>query len=164
MKRKSDRLEAIRIIISSGGIKNQNDLQVALHNIGIRTTQATLSRDLKQLRVAKMAHPMGGYEYVLEERRNYRRVVNSRLLENRQTERVHVRFSGNIAVIRTLPGHADGIAYDIDNMHIEEIIGTIAGDDTIMIVLAQEAQRSVVVEKLSQLLPELIYNEIGLLF
>ena len=60
-----------------------------------------------------------------------------------------VRFSGNMGVIHTPPGHAGHVAYDIDNAGIEEILGTIAGDDTVLLVLAENAERTDVPDKLS---------------
>ena len=68
---------------------------------------------------------------------------------------ISLRFSGNVAVIRTRPGYASSIAYDIDNGHIEEILGTIAGDDTIMMILNEGVTRTEVVKSLRRIIPNI---------
>jgi transcriptional regulator of arginine metabolism len=67
---------------------------------------------------------------------------------------ISVKFSQNLAVVHTPPGHAPHVAYDIDNADIPEIVGTIAGDDTILIVLAEDADRPTVLNHLSVVVPE----------
>ena len=68
---------------------------------------------------------------------------------------ISIKFSGNLAVIRTRPGYASSIAYDIDNANINEIIGTIAGDDTILLVVKEEATRTEVVHALESVIPNI---------
>jgi transcriptional regulator of arginine metabolism len=68
---------------------------------------------------------------------------------------VSINFSGNMGVIKTRPGYASSIAYNIDNNHIEEIIGTIAGDDTIFIVIKQGVSKEEVIEALSEVVPNM---------
>jgi transcriptional regulator of arginine metabolism len=64
-----------------------------------------------------------------------------------------VKFSGNLAVVHTLPGHASHIAYDIDNKRFDEVLGTLAGDDTIILVMAEGVTREQVMEKLAEVIP-----------
>jgi transcriptional regulator of arginine metabolism len=115
-----------------------------------------LSRDLKQLKVAKAANVNGKYVYVLPNdilyKRNHVQGVNEMM---RNTGFVSLQFSGNIAVIRTRPGYASSIAYDIDNRENSLILGTIAGDDTIMMVLKETASYRSVKDFLSEIIPNL---------
>ena len=151
MKKKANRLDAIKMIISSKDVSSQEELLQALSKEGFELTQATLSRDLKQLKVAKAANMNGKYVYVLPNETMYRRVSSPRSASEmvRLPGFLSINFSGNMGVIRTRPGYASSIAYNIDNGHIEEILGTIAGDDTIFIVIKEGATQQQVVTKLS---------------
>lgn len=155
MKKKANRLDAIKMIISSQDISSQEELLQALGKEGFELTQATLSRDLKQLKVAKAANMNGKYVYVLPNNIMYKRVTDRNASEMLMTSGfVSLHFSGNIAVIRTRPGYASSMAYDIDNNEFSEILGTIAGDDTIMLVLRE----GVAISKIRQLLSLIIPN------
>ena len=157
MKVKNDRLEALRMIISSQELGSQDELLAALKKEGFQLTQATLSRDLKQLKVAKAASMRGNYVYVLPNDTMYKRVSTPHQV--RQMLEVpgflSINFSGNMGVIKTRPGYASSIAYNIDNNHIEEILGTIAGDDTIFIVIKQGIAKDKVIEALSKVVPNM---------
>ena len=135
MKKKANRLDAIKMIISSKELGSQEELLQELNREGYELTQATLSRDLKQLKVAKAASMNGKYVYVLPNNTMYKRMTEPHSASEmlRQPGFVSIEFSDNIAVIKTRPGYASSLAYDIDNNHFHEIIGTIAGDDTIFI-------------------------------
>ena len=140
MKKKANRLDAIKMIISSKEVGSQEELLQELGQEGFELTQATLSRDLKQLKVAKAASMNGKYVYVLPNDIMYKRVGDqsaSEMLMNNGF--ISLQFSGNIAVIKTRPGYASSMAYDIDNRESDTILGTIAGDDTIMLVLREGA-------------------------
>lgn len=123
---------------------------------GFQLTQATLSRDLKQLKVAKAASMNGNYVYVLPNNTMYKRMTDPQSASEmlRHTGFLSIEFSGNIAVIKTRPGYASSLAYDIDNNHFHEIIGTIAGDDTIMLVMREGCTRT----ELKQALAHVIAN------
>ena len=156
MKKKTDRLDAIKMIVSSKEISSQDELLQALKTEGFDLTQATLSRDLKQMKVAKAANTNGKYVYVLPNDIMYNPnniVTASEMLMN--SGFVSLQFSGNIAVIRTRPGYASSMAYDIDNRECPAILGTIAGDDTIMLVLHEAASHDEVRIFLSQVIPNL---------
>ncbi|NDV64077.1 arginine repressor [Bacteroides sp. 224] len=143
MKKKADRLDTIKIIISSKEVSSQEELLQELMNEGFELTQATLSRDLKQLKVAKAASMNGKYVYVLPNdimyKRNTEQSSTRDMLMN--SGFISLQFSGNLAVIKTRPGYASSIAYDIDNRDCKDIIGTIAGDDTILLVLKENTSR-----------------------
>jgi transcriptional regulator of arginine metabolism len=157
MKIKNNRMEALRMIISSQEMGSQEELLQALKQEGYVVTQATLSRDLKQLKVAKAATMRGNYVYVLPNDTMYKRV--STPLKVKEMMQVpgflSINFSGNMGVIKTRPGYASSIAYNIDNNHIEEIIGTIAGDDTIFIVIKQGVTKEDVIDALREVVPNL---------
>ena len=157
MKIKNDRLEALRMIISSQELGSQEELLEALKKEGFKLTQATLSRDLKQLKVAKAATMRGNYVYVLPNDTMYKRISTPQSI--REMMQVpgfqSINFSGNIGVIKTRPGYASSIAYNIDNSHIDEILGTIAGDDTILIVIKQGVTKDEVVRELNRVVPNM---------
>ena len=157
MKVKKSRLETLRMIISSRELGNQEELLAALQQEGFKLTQATLSRDLKQLKVAKAATMNGNYVYVLPNATMYKRVSSpAQIKEMMQVPGfISIQFSGNMAVIRTKPGYASSIAYTIDVNPVNGILGTIAGDDTIFIVVAEGVERSEVMKSLSRVVPDL---------
>lgn len=144
MKSKNSRLDAIKLIISSKEIGSQDELLQELSKEGYVLTQATLSRDLKQLKVAKAASMNGNYVYVLPNNTMYKRMTEQHSVHEmmRYNGFISIEFSGNIAVIRTRPGYASSLAYDIDNREFDEILGTIAGDDTIMLVMREGYTRT----------------------
>jgi len=157
MKSKNNRLDAIKMIISSKEVGSQEELLQELIREGFRLTQATLSRDLKQLKVAKAASMNGNYVYVLPNNTMYKRMTDqhsaSELLMYNGF--ISIDFSANIAVIRTRPGYASRLAYDIDTQNFDEILGTIAGDDTILLVVREGSSRDEVVEVLSMVIPNI---------
>ncbi len=157
MGKRDSRLEIIKMILSSSEISNQNELRDELAQAGYNTTQATLSRDLRQLRVAKGLNDNGTYVYLLPEQRRYHRVSDTHATVQRMNQlgAVGVKFSGNIAVLQTPPGHAAHLAYDIDHYTIPEIIGTVAGDDTVIVVMAEGADRSELLNHIAEIIPSL---------
>ena len=157
MKAKNDRLETLRMIISSREMGNQEELLAALREEGFVVTQATLSRDLKQLKVAKAATMRGNYVYVLPNVTMYKRVSTpAQIKEMMQVPGfLSIHFSGNMGVIKTRPGYASSIAYNIDASNIPYILGTIAGDDTILIVVREGVHQKDVVGALSSVMPEM---------
>ena len=153
MKKKANRLDAIKMIISSKDVSSQEELLQALSKEGFELTQATLSRDLKQLKVAKAANMNGKYVYVLPNNIMYKRSNDQSASEMLMTSGfVSLQFSGNIAVIRTRPGYASSMA---DNRECPAILGTIAGDDTIMLVVHEAASHDEVRSFLSQIIPNI---------
>ena len=157
MKVKNNRLEALRLIISSQQLGSQDELLNALQKEGFKLTQATLSRDLKQLKVAKAASMSGHYVYVLPNETMYKRVSTPNSIREMMKVPgfVSINFSGNMGIIKTRPGYASSIAWNIDNSDIPEILGTIAGDDTIFIVIKEGVSHQQVVEALSDFVPNL---------
>ena len=134
MKEKNNRLETLKLLISSQEIGCQEDLLKALSAEGFH-----ISRDLKQLKVAKAASINGRYTYVLPNETMYKRIPTPRMA--REMMKVSgfqsIAFSGNMGVMKTRPGYASSIAYNIDNGGIAEILGTISGNDTIFIAFKE---------------------------
>ena len=157
MKVKKNRLETLRMIISSQELGNQEELLIALQKEGFKLTQATLSRDLKQLKLAKAATMNGNYVYVLPNVTMYKRVSTPHQIKEMMQVPgfLSIQFSGNMGVIKTRPGYASSIAYNIDSSDIPQILGTIAGDDTIFIVIKQGVNEEEVVNALSEVVPNL---------
>ena len=157
MKSKNNRLDSIKMIISSKEIGSQEELLQELCKEGFQLTQATLSRDLKQLKVAKAASMNGNYVYVLPNNTMYKRMTDplsaSEML--RHNGFLSIEFSENIAVIKTKPGYASSLAYDIDSHNFTEIIGTIAGDDTLMLIIREGCTRPAVKSALSLVIPNM---------
>lgn len=122
---------AIRRLINGSNISSQEELLSLLERQGFSMTQATLSRDLKYLKVAKMPDSEKGYIYMLTERQLNDPSENENIPI---TGFVSIDFAQGMAVMKTLPGHAGSIAYALDNLNSYEIAGTIAGDDTILII------------------------------
>ena len=159
MKFKSNRMELLKMLISSKEMSSQEELLNALAVEGYNITQATLSRDLKQLKVAKAATMSGKYVYVLPNETMYRRVSKAASMKEmlQSTGFRSINFSGNMGVIKTRPGYASSIAYNIDNSDIPQILGTIAGDDTIFIVKGVGVSNDEIIEELRQVLPNIEY-------
>lgn len=154
---KSKRLDSIKMIISSKEIGSQEELLRELAKEGYELTQATLSRDLKQMKVAKAATTNGNYVYVLPNDTMYKRTIDipsagEMLMQNGFKS---IDFSGNMAVIKTRPGYASSLAYDIDNREYKDIIGTIAGDDTILLVFRDGYSRNEIKQSLSHIIPNI---------
>ena len=154
---KSKRLDSIKMIISSKEIGSQEELLQELAKEGYELTQATLSRDLKQMKVAKAATTNGSYVYVLPNDTMYKRTID---MSSSGEMLMHsgfksIDFSGNMAVIKTRPGYASSLAYDIDNRESQDIIGTIAGDDTILLVFRDGYSRNEIKQSLSHIIPNI---------
>ncbi len=159
MKKKRERLDSIKEIILKSRISNQDELLGPLQSRGFDITQATLSRDLKQLKIAKVPDSDGKYIYVLPKTDSIGNAIQYPTddggLQNDLGGFVSINFSQNIAVIKTTPGFAGSIAYDIDFGHSPEILGTIAGDDTIMVVLQEGITHKKAYDILARYIPAL---------
>ncbi len=153
MNTKGSRLRSIRKLISSQKISSQDELIKLLTNEGINMTQATLSRDLKYLGVGKMPDKIKGYVYVLpdQEIKN----EGSGKAKIPLTGFVSIDFAQGMALIKTLSGFAQSVASTIDSWKIWEIAGTIAGDDTILLIPHDNVTRKELLDILSQYIPEI---------
>jgi len=152
MKTRTRRLLAIRKIIEAEAILNQEELLKKLFKAGFELTQATLSRDLKFLQAGKRPDKEKGYVYTLPG--NNPEAIPTPGSNNFPLNGfVSIDFAHNLAVIRTLPGYANSIAYTIDTMDAFEIMGTIAGDDTILLIPREGVSREDIINVLAVILP-----------
>ncbi len=154
MKDRSQRLKVVKRIIRDQRVTSQEQLLGILKQHGYSVTQATLSRDLKVLNVAKISRSSHGYYYTLpsaEERRESERNYISDFVRGY----VSIRFSHNIGVIRTLTGHADSVAIAVDNVMPDTVLGTVAGDDTVIAVLKQSMSAEEFMSLLREKVPEI---------
>ena len=157
MKVEGSRLEALKMLISSMELSSQEEVLRALEAEGFQLTQATLSRDLKQLKVAKAASMNGKYVYVLPNETMYKRVTTPRKATEmlQRSGYISVNISGQLAIVKTRPGYASASAYDIDASDSDYILGTIAGDDTIFVAIREGVTRGQILRVLSYVIPEI---------
>jgi transcriptional regulator of arginine metabolism len=135
------RRRLILSIINNERVHNQCELREKLKEAGFEVTQATLSRDLKALGIARIFDPRNGYVYMYSPNGESRGDPITVLKEDLVREIKDIKFSGNLAVIKTKLGYATGVAYEIDQLRIPDIIGTIGGDDTLLVVFRENADR-----------------------
>ena len=131
---KSQRQAKILEIISTKNVETQEQLLDALQKEGFRGTQATISRDIKELRIVKELTNMGTYRYSAAAN-EIDSSFSSRLNAIFRDCVVNFDYAQNIIVIRTLPGLASAAGSAIDAMNMSAIVGTLAGDDTVMVVM-----------------------------
>lgn len=110
-------------------------------------TQATLSRDLKFLSVSRVPDGSGEYVYTVDPPREA--AQDPFIRDDLRREIVGIQFSGNLAVVKTKTGHAPGIAYGIDLLKLQDVIGTVGGDDTLLVILKEGADRSKFLKELT---------------
>jgi transcriptional regulator of arginine metabolism len=151
MKNKSERLLAIRRMIGNTKISSQEELLKLLIADGFNMTQATLSRDLKLLKVAKIPDNDKGYIYMLQENGPS---VNSEMQTGFPPNAfLAMEFAQGMGLIKTLPGFAAGIASAIDSFRLWEVAGTIAGDDTILLIPRDGVKKNEVISQLLKHFP-----------
>lgn len=157
MKTKNSRLQTLRMLISSQELCCQEEVLKALAKEGYNVTQATLSRDMKQLKVAKATSLGGKYFYVLPNETMYKRVSSPKSAAEMLLTSgfMSINFSGNMGVIRTRPGYASSLAFNIDNSGLPSLLGTIAGDDTIFIVVRDGSTYREVIDDLRAIIPDI---------
>ena len=153
-KNKQQRLAVIRRLIAENQISSQEELNRLLIPEDIVLTQATLSRYLKQMKVVKMANALGVYVYVFPQNTlEQDSFVDGKNKNIPVAGFLSIEFSQNLAVIKSLPGYAGSIAAFIDK-HIKiEILGTIAGDDTILLIPREGFSKKQVINALSIYFP-----------
>ena len=152
MNSKIDRHNQIKRIILDNKIASQDELLDSLRKEGFELTQATLSRDLKEIRVGKLADAARGSVYVLHEQLN-----KSNQQSNAPSIPVNsvlsVVFSYHLCVIRTFPAFASTVATYIDNSQLPGIAGTVAGDDTIMVIPREGYTQKDILKALESVIP-----------
>lgn len=164
VKNKRHRLQIIVDIIRKTCIGSQSELSDILNQRGVNVTQATLSRDLKSLKITKVANDYGKYMYIIPDSNELQDTMlmkgQRHLSSNSQIGFVSFDYSGNIAIVKTRNGYATGLAYDIDMSHSHIVLGTIAGADTVFVLLREGVSREESNEFFSRFIPaELIEKE-----
>lgn len=133
---KYDRHARILELIRNNDIETQEELAEKLRESGMEVTQATVSRDIKELRLVKVMSENGRYKYAVMDR--IENLMSTKLLKVFRESFISCDYANNIAIVKTLPGMAHAAASAIDSMNWAGVVGTIAGDDTIMIVCRAE--------------------------
>ena len=150
---KVSRLLAIEKIISTENISSQEELLKRLKAEGLNCTQATLSRNLRQLGVLRIPNETGGYKYSLSEQRM--QLSETMLTFNFISAIQSVLDTRGMVLIKTIPGYANSVAVFIDNADRYEIAGTIAGDDTLLVIPRDKTSLSHTHSCLEMILPGL---------
>ena len=148
---KAQRHGRIKEIVERSVIETQEELAEALRKQGIEITQATVSRDIKELMLIKVPTGDGRYRYAFPAEQNLL-ISQSRMSRTFQDSVIHLDHSQNIVVLRTLPGTAQAVAYTIDYIKCPEILGTVAGDDTIFVLVKPIEAVPVVLAKFQSLM------------
>lgn len=149
---KKNRHKLIQKILREEEIANQDILLNKLVTSGFDITQATLSRDMKELKIVKAPTPSGKYIYQLAQH------IQSTEVESEVITSlgfIQIEFSGQLAVIKTRPGYAMAIASEIDKKATQYILGTVAGDDTILLIPREDKTRQQVIDSLATFIPNL---------
>lgn len=146
---KYNRHAKILEIIEKYVVETQEELAERLKEEGMDVTQATVSRDIRELRLVKVLTEDGRYRYA--QMGQSENVLSNKLLTILTESLVSIDYANNIVVVKTLPGMAQAAASAIDSMKWTEIVGTIAGDDTIMIVCRAEKIAEDLVNKFNRM-------------
>ena len=147
---KSARHNLILEIIENKDIETQEELAEELLNHGVKVTQATVSRDIKELRLLKVLSEHGGYKYATVERAE--KGMNDRFIRMLSECVVSVDSVGNLIVIKTLTASANAACEAIDSMKWSEVLGTIAGDNTLLVIARSEEAVEEMVARLHELI------------
>ena len=147
---KTVRQVAILDIIEKHDIETQEELADALRQRGIKVTQATVSRDIKELRLLKVLTPMGSYKYATADKAE--NGLSERFIRMLAESLLSVAASENLIVVKTLNGSANVAAEALDSLHWPEILGSIAGDNTILLVIRTKDEVAGVVSRIQDMM------------
>ena len=150
MSMKYTRHSKILELVETHEIETQEELALLLKEKGYNVTQATVSRDIKELRLIKVLTKEGKYKYATI--KNQDSIVSERSLKILKNSVVGIDYAGNMVVIKTLVGSANAAAVAIDAVNFENIVGTIAGDDTIFLLIRTEDKVKELIELLNNLI------------
>lgn len=153
-EKKQDRLILIGEILQRQVVGSQTALLLILKERGVEITQATLSRDLKTLKVSKVPLSNGLYKYSIPIHSKSMLETADKPAATSHSAIVGVECSGNLVVVKTKPGYASAIAWDIDNRATKEALGTIAGDDTVLVIPRQDITPKQVIDTISLIFKE----------
>lgn len=148
---KTDRQSRILKIIAEHPVETQDELLSYLRESGIDCTQATISRDIKELHISKQADAGGVYRYTVSQQRHHRNVAEKLRTIFRESVTT-VDYAGNIVVLKTLPGLGSAAAAAVDSMELHSIVGSLAGDDTVFLVMRSEKNAAGFADELREML------------
>ncbi len=147
---KAKRHALILELISKNNIETQEDLANLLESSGVKVTQATVSRDIKELKLIKVPGANGGYKYAAAEREE--RNEADRHMRIFQDTVLSITDAGNLLVLKTISASAQSAAEAIDQLNWPEIVGTIAGDNTVLVIIKNIEDVALISEKLNALI------------
>lgn len=147
---KSARQTAILSLIEQKDIRTQEELARNLKELGYKVTQATVSRDIKELRLLKVLSQSGEYKYATADQAEHG--VSDRFVRMFVDSVLSITPAGNIIVIRTLSGSANVAGEAIDSMRWPEVVGTLSGDNTILVIVHDEDEAAIVVDKFNEII------------
>ena len=147
---KSQRQTRILELVSKYEIETQEEMMSRLQSEGFKVTQATVSRDLRELKLMKTLTARGTYRYSVNTGRHH--AGNVKLNNAMVDSIVHVDYSLNNVVIKTYPGMAQAVAAAVDALNMHSILGCVAGDDTIIIITRSEEDSIELNEKITELM------------
>lgn len=154
MKERQSRLKSIRKLIRDNRIASQETLLSYLQREGFDVTQATLSRDLKRLRVSKVSDGTNGYIYTLPGDDEHNESIQV-FVQDFLRGYVSIDWNGSIVVIKTFSGFADSVSNALDSLGMDEILGTVAGDNCIFACLREGVTGNDFIRALKARIPEL---------
>ncbi len=135
---KAKRQAKILEIIRTHAVETQEELLALLSQQGIHTTQATISRDIKELHLIKALSPDGRYRYTVAKMDN--EAMSAKFESLFQDAVEHVDYAGNMVVVRCLPGMAQAVCAAMDSQRMDNIVGTLAGEDTFICIVKEQEQ------------------------
>lgn len=150
MGMKEQRQSKILSLIQKHEIETQEELAENLEKSGFKVTQATVSRDIRELKLTKVAGKNNAQKYVALI--NYENQISEKVIRVFKAGFVSMDIAQNILVIRTLTGMGNAVAAAIDAFNHEEIVGTLAGDDTIFCAIRNIEDMSIVIDKFQEVL------------
>lgn len=147
---KTVRQGAILDIIEKQEIETQEELASALNARGIRVTQATVSRDIKELRLLKVLTPSGKYKYATGDQADNN--LTDRFIRMLAESLLSVSSANNLIVVKTLSGSANVAAEALDSMHWPEVLGTLAGDNTVLLIIRSNEETITVTSRIREMM------------
>ena len=147
---KTVRQVAILDIIEKQEIETQEELASALNARGIRVTQATVSRDIKELRLLKVLTPSGKYIYATGDQADNN--LTDRFIRMLAESLLSVSSANNLIVVKTLSGSANVAAEALDSMHWPEVLGTLAGDNTVLLIIRSNEETITVTSRIREMM------------
>lgn len=147
---KTVRQVAILDIIEKQEIETQEELASALNARGIRVTQATVSRDIKELRLLKVLTPSGKYKYATGDQTDNN--LTDRFIRMLAESLLSVSSANNLIVVKTLSGSANVAAEALDSMHWPEVLGTLAGDNTVLLIIRSNEETLTVTSRIREMM------------